>query len=193
MMDEMDEDIDDLIVHPGLPLLLPGAYFMPGPNAQGRQVSDMTDVSVFGDEDPIPGDEEQALSPLAIHDVLSTGIEAELACVSHAGVIVDGEIVNDDEGMTEEELKAAIRWKKIQVVIVVGILALVGIVVTAVVILRSNKPLLGEVHGDSWASFGPGLDDHPVMTIFWYLVFVIREWVAICNWFTREWIKRRRH
>lgn len=161
MMDEMDEDSDDLIVHSGLPLILPGAYFMPGPNAQGRQVSDMTDVSVFGDEDTIPADEEFVHSPLAIHDVLSTGIEAELACVSQPGFIVDGEIVNDDEGMTEEELKAAIRWKKIQVVIVVGILALVGITVTAVVSIRSIKPSTVEVEGDSWASFGPGLYGPP--------------------------------
>ena len=158
MMDEMDEDSDDLIVHPGLPLILPGAYFMPGPNAQDRQVSDMTDISVFGDEDPFPADEENALSPLAIQEVLSTGIEAELAGDIHAGVIIDGEIVTDDEGMTEDELKAAIRWKKIQVVIVVGILALIGIIVTAVLTIRSSGPSTGEVQGDSWVRFGPGLD-----------------------------------
>ena len=160
IMDECDEDNEELIAHPGL-ALLPGAYFMPGPSASGRQVSDMTDHSI---SDPDSFQDERLEPELPEREISNAGIDAELARTgaSNSGVVVNGELVCDEDDMTEEERKAAlIRWRRIQAAAAVGILSLAAIIAAVVVTSRINQAAESNVQPGDWKRLGSTIAGPP--------------------------------
>ncbi len=160
--DNCDEDNDDLIAHPGV-TLIPGAFFVPGPNTSGRQVSGMTDHSVTGRDyfrDEEHEMDETENSNEGIVDNANAGIAAELAGnrTINQGAVVDGELVNDDDDMTDEERKAALRrWRRIQVAAALGVLCLSGVVAAVVVSTRLNQAAARGSQPEGWARMGSPL------------------------------------
>ena len=170
ILDDVEEDSDDLMAHAGLPLAMPGAYFIAGLNPTDRHVSDMTDLSVFEDEafqdeEQGPADQEQGSAVAPTPEPADGGIEAELAPQAPilSGVVVDGELVSEDDGMTEDERKAAsCRWRKIQVCVAVGIVILAAIIVAVVATTRSNDSPKSEANKDeAWVLVGSSLSGPP--------------------------------
>ena len=170
ILDDVEEDSDDLMAHAGLPLAMPGAYFIAGLNPTDRHVSDMTDLSVFEDEafqdeEQGPADQEQGSAVAPTPEPADGGIEAELAPQAPilSGVVVDGELVSEDDGMTEDERKAAsCRWRKIQVCVAVGIVILAAIIVAVVATTWSNDSPKSEANKDeAWVLVGSSLSGPP--------------------------------
>ena len=170
ILDDVEEDSDDLMAHAGLPLAMPGAYFIAGLNPTDRHVSDMTDLSVFEDEafqdeEQGPADQEQGSAVAPTPEPADGGIEAELAPQAPilSGVVVDGELVSEDDGMTEDERKAAsCRWRKIQVCVAVGIVILAAIIMAVVATTRSNDSPKSEANKDeAWVLVGSSLSGPP--------------------------------
>ena len=160
IMDECDEDHEDLIAHPGL-ALLPGAYFMPGPNAAARQVSDMTDHSI-SDHDSFHNERLEPDSPET--EIQNAGIDAELSRngASNSGVVVNGELVYDEDGMTDEERKAAVlRWRRIQAAAAIGILCLAAIIAAVVVVTRINQAAESDSKMNGWKRLGSPMTGPP--------------------------------
>ncbi|KAI2505572.1 beta propellor repeat [Fragilaria crotonensis] len=161
ILDEGDEDNADLIAHTGLALQPPGAYFVPGPNATGRQMSDMTDHSV---PDQVTCHDEEVGTDSPEIQIANTGIDAVLARSGtfNEGVVVTGEVVNDENDMTEEERKVALRrWTRIQVAVALGVLCLAGVIAAIVVSTRLTQAAASVSQADGWVRMGSPLTGPP--------------------------------
>jgi hypothetical protein len=160
LLEDKDESSEELSVHPGLPLSMgPGAYFMPGPNASDRLNSDTISLGSLESDShpPDPLSNEQ--------NILNNHFVATVSPAAPSGsrLVVNGELVGEEDGLTEEERKTAIaHWRYVHIAIVLSILLLTGMITAIVFTISSTNRVISRDSQDHlWQGADLQLDTKP--------------------------------